>query len=160
MKSGNTKISFLLLVIILSGATGWAIARLWPIWMTSELSVPLMTAVIMSGLAGFLFAWTMKVRAYLKTPLRRNGLNPIIVARSAALALASSRAASIAAGFYAGVLLLNALTFDTAASRRCIGISGLTVVASLAVVTIGLWLERMCRLPDDLDKTTANGVGI
>jgi hypothetical protein len=65
---------------------------------------------------------------------------------------------SIAAGFYGGVLLLNVLMLDTEASRRCIGISGLTVVAGLMVAAIGLWLERICRLPDDLDKTSTKSV--
>ena len=158
MKAGNTKISFLVMMMALSGAAGWSVARLWPVWTSTELSVPLMTPVIMSGLAGFLFAWTWMVRANLKKPPRRNALDPIVAARSAAFALASSRVGSIAAGFYGGVLLLNVLMLDTEASRRCIGISGLTVVAGLMVAAIGLWLERICRLPDDLDKTSTKSV--
>jgi len=151
MRASNTKISTLLMTGVLAGATGWSVARLWPIWTGTEFSVPLLTPFIMSALVGFLFSWTLMVRANLKKSSRRNGLDPLVSARSAALALSSSRVGSVAAGFYAGVLMLNALMLDSEASRRCVGTASLCVLASLIVATLGLWLERICRLPNDFD---------
>jgi uncharacterized membrane protein YfcA len=107
----------------------------------------------MSALAAFLVAWTFMVRANHAKKAHHQRLEPIVAARSAALALAASRVGSIAAGFYGGVLLVNALMLDTQASSRCVAITSLTVLASLVVAGFGLWLERICRLPEDFDKT-------
>jgi len=154
MKSPNTKFSALVIMATLSGVIGWSVAKLWPTWTATELSVPLLTPFVMGALAGFLLAWTWMVRANLKKTSRRNELDPIVAARSAALALSASRVGAIATGFYGGVLILNALTLDTEASRRCVGISGATMLASVIVAGLGLWLERICRLPEDADKAT------
>jgi hypothetical protein len=96
------------------------------------------------------------VRIHLKGASGRNRLEPVVAARSAALALSSSRVGSIALGFYGGVLLLNALTLDTEASHRCVRITSATVVASFVVLVVGLWLERICRLPNNLDKAATD----
>lgn len=82
-------------------------------------------------------------------PERRDvRIDPIVAARTAALALASSRAGSLAAGFYAGVFLTNILdvNFPPAAQRAVF--CGITLLASAATVVIAMWLERMCRLPE------------
>lgn len=156
MKAHNTKISYLLMLVALAGATGWSLCKLWPTWTTTEMSVPLLTPFVMAALAGFLFAWTLMVRGNLKKPSRHNQLDPIVAARSGALALSASRVGSLAVGFYTGVLLLNAVTLDSEASRTRVGISGVTVVASLFVIALGLWLERICRLPKDENKAMPN----
>lgn len=158
MKSPNTRISRLVLLVALTGSTGWSLAKLWPTWMQTQLAVPALTPIVMSALAVFLVAWTFMVRANLKKTATGNRLDPLVTARSAALALSASRVGSAAVGFYGGVLLLNALTLDTETSRRCVAISSATVIASLVVVVFGLWLERICRLPEDVDKGVA-GVG-
>jgi len=114
----------------------------------------------MSVLACFLLAWTLMVRANHAKTSHHHRLDPVVAARSAALALAASRVGSIAAGFYGGVLLVNALMLDTQASGRRVGITSLTVLASLIVVGLGLWLEHICRLPDDFDKTPPEVAGV
>jgi hypothetical protein len=113
----------------------------------------------MAALAVFLLAWTFMVRANHAKTTGHQKLDPIVAARSAALALAASRVGSIAAGFYAGVLLVNALMLHTPASGRCVEITSFTVLASLIVVVLGLWLEHICRLPDDFHKTPPEAAG-
>ena len=154
MKLQNTKLSVLIAASALAAAVGWSIAKLWPAWTSTQFAVPLLTPIVLWSLVAFLLAWTFMVRANVKKVAHLNKLDPMVAARSAALALSSSRAGAIAVGFYAGVLVLNALTLDTAASRRCVLITSVTVVAALFVVIIGLWLERICRLPDDGHNTT------
>jgi len=154
MKLQKTKVSLLVAVCALSVAIGWSIAKLWPAWTSTQFAVPALTPIVLWGLFAFLLAWTLMVRANLKKVAQANKLDPLVAARSAALALSSSRAGSIAAGFYSGVLLLNVLTLDTPASRRCVLITSVTVVAALLVIMIGLWLERLCRLPDEGNNTT------
>jgi hypothetical protein len=160
MKSPNTRISTLVLLVVLATSAGWSLATLWPTWTQTQLAVPVLTPIVMSALAVFLVAWTLMVRTNLKNTATRNRLDPIVAVRSAALALSASRVGSIAVGFYAGVLILNALTLDTEASRRCVTISGLTVFASLIVVICALLLERICRLPNDVDKPAAGAEGV
>jgi len=153
MKLQHTKVSALIAVSALAAAVGWSIAKLWPEWTSTQFAVPVLTPIVLWGLFAFLLAWTLMVRANLKKVTHPNKLDPIVTARSAALALSSSRAAAVAFGFYAGVLLLAALTLDTPASHRCVVITSITVLAALLVMIIGLWLERICRLPDDGDNT-------
>ena len=146
MKSNSTKFSFLLALLALAGASGWSLARLWPTWNSTEMAIPVLTPVVMSVLACFLLAWTLMVRANHAKTSHHHRLDPIVAARSAALALAASRVGSVAAGFYGGVLLVNALMLDTQASGRCIAVTSLTVLASLIVVGLGLWLEHILSL--------------
>jgi hypothetical protein len=75
-------------------------------------------------------------------------VDPLAVARYVVLAKASSLAASIFAGFYAGVLIWlltqraenSHAAADTAPTATGLG-------AALALVAAALWLERCCRVP-------------
>jgi hypothetical protein len=83
---------------------------------------------------------------------RREGaapLEPLAVARFAALAKASSLGGSLFAGVYAGLLLFLLSERDHLAAAandvpECTG----GVIAAGLLVAAALWLERCCRIPD------------
>jgi hypothetical protein len=85
---------------------------------------------------------------------RTKPINPIVVARLAALAKASSPVGALFAGGYAGFL-----GFVATESSRQAHIDTRTaivgVVCSVALAAAALWLERVCRVktppPDDSD---------
>lgn len=143
---------------VLAGATGWSIARLWPTWTYTEMPVPVLTPILLSTFAGGLFSITLKVRSRLKDPAGRRELHPVFSTRTAALALAASRTGAVAMGFYAGVYLVNVLTLDSEASRTAAGNASPTVLVSAVIVALALWLERMCRLPNDTHTETSTNV--
>ena len=78
-----------------------------------------------------------------------------MAARTAALAMAASRAGSLVLGFYAGVALASLPHRDTPAGMTKTWASAASAVGALALVAAALWLEFLCRLPLDDDRATA-----
>lgn len=79
-------------------------------------------------------------------------IEPLFVARLAALAKASSLGGSIFAGFYGGLLgwaYFQRDWLDTAADAVPAAAAG--TIASALLVAAGLWLESACRVPDQPD---------
>lgn len=87
---------------------------------------------------------------------RRPGVlpvNPLTVARLAALAKASSLAGALVLGGYAGILVYTlARRQELVAARSDARTSGLGIAASVALVAAALWLEHSCRTPDRPDR--------
>ena len=78
-------------------------------------------------------------------------INPIVVARLAALAKASSPVGALATGAYAGFLAKVAMTAGAAARDDTrTAIAG--VVCSIALTLAGLLLERVCRVKPPQDE--------
>ena len=78
----------------------------------------------------------------------RPPVQPLVVARLAVVAKASSLAGAIFAGWYGGLLpwlLIEAGRLSQAATEVAPAIGGL--VASAALMSAALWLERACRVP-------------
>jgi len=83
-------------------------------------------------------------------------INPIIVARLAALAKASSPVGALAAGAYAGFLGKVAVTAGEAASHDTkTAIAG--VVCGVALMLAALLLERVCRVKPPSDEPPVDG---
>jgi len=83
-------------------------------------------------------------------------INPIVVARLAALAKASSPVGALAAGAYAGFLGKVAVTSGDAASHDTrTAIAG--VVCGVALMLAALLLERVCRVKPPPDEPPVEG---
>ena len=78
-----------------------------------------------------------------------NPLPPLVAARTAALAMAASRVGSIVGGLYLGILIGEMPNASTAAGRSALLLAGLAAAGALAMAVVGVWLEAMCRLPQD-----------
>lgn len=143
----QTRISFLVSLTFIAGAIGWAVANIWPALFSQAFATPWLTAITMWLIGLALLIWTLLARKKIKPEKGKPRLDPLLAARSAALAMSASRVGAIALGFYVGILIENLVFSDSPASNERAVICGLTAIASLLTTIIGLWLEHICRLP-------------
>jgi len=121
------------------------------------LLVPWGAALAMGLVAIAVLGWALLARPRL---LHRPGhapMDPILAARTAALAMAGSRTGAAVTGFYLGVAAALLPAADTEAGRSSAGASAATAAAGAALAVVALWLEGMCRLPGDDDDATSRG---
>jgi hypothetical protein len=133
----------------IAAALGWAANRLVDAFAERSLSVPITMPVAMALLALTTALWARGTRARLSGKPGTRPMDPLVAARSAALAMAASRVGAIVAGFYAGVLVDLVPRFDVPGVRERGVVAIATVVMAVLLALAGLWLERICRLPDD-----------
>jgi hypothetical protein len=139
-----------------AAALGWATARLIDAFADRSISVPITMPVVMALLALATALWARGTRARLAGRPGTRPMDPIVAARSAALAMAASRAGALVAGFYSGVLVELVPRFDIPGVRERGVVAIATVVMAVLLAAAGLWLERICRLPDDRPPSAAD----
>ncbi|MCD0482477.1 DUF3180 domain-containing protein [Streptacidiphilus sp. ASG 303] len=142
-------------IAVVSGVLSWAGAKLWD--SLGELpGVPAAAPVVLAVVAVVLLAAAISIRARLRAQRDREpdarGVDPLSAARAVVLGQASALVAALAVGVYGGtgVFLLSLL--DQPARRTQAVTAGLAVLAGVAVVVAALWLQQICRLPDDNDN--------
>ena len=79
-------------------------------------------------------------------------IEPLVAARLAALAKASSHAAAVLAGVFGGMVIYLSSSLDKPTPRRDFYVSGATVLACLALIVAALFLEYSCRVPKDPEE--------
>ena len=139
----------LIALAVLAAAAGWAVVRIMDALANRTLPVPWTMPVAMTLLALALALWARGTRGRLAGKPGTTPMDPLVAARSAALAMAASRVGSLVAGFYAGVGIALAPAWEVPGVRDRILVAAATVVTSLLVVLAALWLERVCRVKDD-----------
>ncbi|WP_405390112.1 DUF3180 domain-containing protein [Streptomyces sp. NBC_01102] len=137
-----------------AGVLSWGAARLWDSLGTLP-SVPLAAPVVLAVIAVVLLATALSIRARLRAQRERRpgakGVEPLMAARAVVFGQASALVAALVAGMYGGtgVFLLGYL--DIPPRRDQAIYAGSAVVAGIAVVAAAVFLERVCRLPEDGD---------
>lgn len=146
-------------VFIIAGVLSWAGARLWNAVGTLP-SVPLAAPIVLALIAVVLLSTAISIRARLKAQRERDpeakGVDPLMAARAVVFGQASALVAALVAGMYGGtgVFLLEYL--DIPARRDQAIYAGFSVLAGLGVIAAAVFLERVCKLPDDDEH---NGTG-
>ncbi|KAF4409460.1 MULTISPECIES: DUF3180 family protein [Streptomyces] len=142
-------------IFVVTGVLSWAAARLWNAYGTLP-GVPVAAPVVLAVIAVVLAATALALRARLKAQRERvpgaKGVDPMVAARAVVFGQASALVASLVAGGYGGVgvfLLLDSL--DAGMRRDQALYAGLSVLASVGVVAAAVFLERVCKLPEDDD---------
>lgn len=148
-------------LFVVAGVLGWAGSRLWNAFGTLP-SVPVAAPIVLTLIAVVLLATALSLRARLRAQRERRpgakGVDPLQAARAVVFGQASALVAALVAGLYAGVGVFLATTdFGIPVRRSQAGYAGLSVLAGVAVVAAAMFLERVCRLPEDDDTST--GVG-
>jgi high-affinity Fe2+/Pb2+ permease len=139
-------------VFVVAGVLSWAGARLWTSLGTLP-SVPLAAPIVLALIAVVLLATALSLRSRLKAQRERRpeakGVDPLMAARAVVFGQASALVAALVSGMYGGtgVVLLESL--DIPARRDQAVYAGFSVLAGIAVVAAALFLERVCRLPED-----------
>ncbi|MFF3938227.1 DUF3180 domain-containing protein [Streptomyces phaeofaciens] len=148
------RIRVLVGVFLVAGILSWAGARLWNSIGTLP-SVPLAAPIVLALIAVVLLATALSLRARLKAQRERRpgakGVDPLMAARAVVFGQASALVAALVSGMYGGtgVFLLESL--DIPARRDQVIYAGFSVVAGIGVIAAALFLERVCKLPEDDD---------
>ncbi|MFD0367117.1 DUF3180 domain-containing protein [Streptomyces sp. NPDC127114] len=146
-------------LFLAAGILSWGAARLWNSVGTLP-SVPLAAPIVLAAIAAVLFATALSLRARLKAQRERRpdakGVEPLMAARAVVFGQASALVAALVAGMYGGtgVVLLDSL--DIPARRDQAIYAAFAVLAGIAVIAAALFLEHVCKLPEDEDN---NGPG-
>ncbi|MET8765772.1 DUF3180 domain-containing protein [Streptomyces sp. NPDC004658] len=142
-------------VFVMAGILSWAGARLWNSIGTLP-SVPLAAPVVLALIAVVLLSTALSLRARLRAQRERRpgakGVDPLMAARAVVFGQASALVAALVAGMYGGtgVFLLELL--DIPARRDQAIYAGFSVLTGLAVIAAAIFLERVCKLPEDDDQ--------
>jgi len=137
-----------------AGVLSWGGARLWDSLGTLP-SVPLGAPIVLAVIAVVLLATALSIRARLRAQRERRpgakGVEPMMAARAVVFGQASALVAALVAGMYGGtgVFLLGSL--DVPPRRDQAVYAGFAVLAGIAVVAAGVFIERVCKLPEDGD---------
>ncbi|MGD9484641.1 DUF3180 domain-containing protein [Streptomyces sp. TRM70308] len=150
------RVRVLLGVFLVAGVLAWAGSRLWYA-LGSLPAVPALAPVVLAGIAAVLLATVLSLRARLRAQRERRagarGVEPMMAARAVLFGQASALVGALAAGVYGGMglFLVTSDLFLVSARRGQALYAGLSVLAAAALVAVALWLQRVCRLPDDED---------
>ena len=146
-------------VFVVAGVLSWAGARLWNSIGTLP-SVPLAAPIVLALIAVVLLATALSLRGRFKAQRERRpeakGVDPLMAARAVVFGQASALVAALVSGMYGGtgVFLLESL--DIPARRDQAIYAAFAVLAAVAVIAAAVFLERVCRLPEDDEH---NGTG-
>ena len=146
-----TLLRHLAISAVVLAVTGWIVASEWMNVVGQGLPVPAMTSLTLWVFGICLLGWTLMSRNSIQPKPGTRPMEPIIAARTAALAMAASRMASWVGGFYVGVLIWNVTRLDTPSGAQRVVTSGLNIAATVVIIVVALWLESNCRLPEKQD---------
>jgi phosphatidylglycerophosphate synthase len=140
-------------VFVVAGVLSWAGARLWNSVGTLP-SVPLAAPIVLALIAAVLMSTALSLRARLRAQRERRpgakGVDPLAAARALVFAQASALVAALVAGMYGGTcvyLIMYKLDMEPRQDQAVY--SGLAFLAGAAVVVAAVFLERVCKLPED-----------
>ncbi|MFG3254337.1 DUF3180 domain-containing protein [Streptomyces sp. NPDC048172] len=149
------RIRILVGVFAVAGVLSWAGARLWDSLGTLP-SVPVAAPIVLGAIAAVLLATALSLRSRLKAQRERvpgaKGVDPMMAARALLFGQASALVAALVSGMYGGAgLFLATERSDVPARGDQALYAGLAVVAGIAVIAAAVFLQRVCRLPEDQD---------
>jgi hypothetical protein len=141
-----TRPGSLALVVLVACVAAWALANRFYGDLPSFTWFPVLTLAL---LAIFELIVARATRARIEQKEGAGPVEPLAVARFAALGKASSLGGALFVGLYAGMLfyLLSERDHLAAAADDLPECAG-GVVAAALLVAAALWLERCCRIPD------------
>jgi hypothetical protein len=145
-----TRWTVLLAIGLLAGIVSWlVVSKEYDSWPALPIAGPL-TLVILA-IAELAFALSVRNRLRNARQPARHRLDPIFVARLAVLAKASSHAAAVVGGLYAGFLVYTLRHLGKPRINADSRASGISLAASVALIAAALFLEHCCRVPKPPD---------
>lgn len=137
-----------------AGVLSWGGARLWDSLGTLP-SVPLAAPIVLAVIAVVLLATALSIRSRLRAQRERRpgaqGVEPMMAARAVVFGQASALVVALVTGLYGGVGVFLLGSLDNPPRRDQAIYAGFAVLAGIAVIAAALFLERVCKLPDDED---------
>lgn len=131
----------------------WSAAHLWDTVGTLP-GVPVAAPIVLALIAAALLATGLSLRSRLRAQRERRpgakGVDPLAAARALVFAQASALVAALVAGMYGGTcvyLIMYKLDMEPRQDQAVY--SGLAFLAGAVVVVAAVFLERVCKLPED-----------
>ncbi len=146
-----TRLGLLATLALLAAVVGWCVVGLFDSVVGRSLPVPWTAPAALLVVALALFIWALLLRPRLQHKRGTTPVSPFVAARTAALAMAASRTGALVGGFYLGAVVAFVPSWFAEAPRERVVVGSVAVIASVLVVLAALWLERICRLPDQGD---------
>ena len=109
--------------------------------------------------AGFVGVWAAVARRRLHPEAGTARMEPLAAARTTALAFAGSRTGAVICGLYGGIALRLIQETAVAAGRERLLAAALASLGGLVLAALSLWLEGICRLPEDHDEAGSRSTG-
>lgn len=142
-----TRLRDLLLIAVVAGVGSWLLVRTG---YGSIPPLPTFAGVTLAVLAVVEVVLAFALRARIQRRAGTKAIDPLMAARSVALAKASSLVGALMGGLWAGLLvyvLAHRALLESAARDTPGAVVGL--LSSAALVGAALWLEHSCRTPKD-----------
>lgn len=137
-----------------AGVVSWGGARLWDSLGTLP-SVPLAAPIVLAVIAVVLLATALSIRSRLRAQRERRpgakGVEPLMAARAVVFGQASALVVALVSGMYGGTGVFLLTQLDNTPRRDQAVYAGFAVLAGIAVIAAALFLEHVCKLPDDED---------
>ncbi|MFE6763881.1 MULTISPECIES: DUF3180 domain-containing protein [unclassified Streptomyces] len=142
-----------------AGVLSWGAARLWDSFGTLP-SVPLAAPIVLAVIAVVLLATALSIRSRLRAQRERRpgakGVEPMMAARALVFAQASALVVALVSGMYGGTAVFLLGSLDIPPRRDQAVYAAFAVLAGIAVIAAALFLEHVCKLPDDKDDNKPN----
>ncbi|MEZ0091434.1 DUF3180 domain-containing protein [Streptacidiphilus sp. EB129] len=144
-------------ITVVAGVLSWGGSRLWNS-VGSLPGVPAAAPIVLALIAVVLAVTAINLRGRLRAQRDRvpgaKGVDPLSAARAVVLGQASALVSALVTGVYGGMGVFLLSLMDTVPARKGQALTALfAVLAGVAVMAAGLWLQHICRLPDDPDAT-------
>ena len=145
-----TRIRTLVVLAVVVGALWWLVLRILD---GNGLTLPALTWTAPAGVLALavvvaLAWWTVRRRRAPTNPAIRP-IEPLGMARLAALGTAGSHVGAALVGFYVGWVLLLLPDVEISSRRDRAVLAGVAALCALLLAVAGLLLERACRVRDD-----------
>ena len=146
-------------ITLVAGVLSWAGSQLWNS-VGSLPGVPTAAPIVLAAVAVVLIVTAVSLRSRLRAQRDRvpdaKGVDPLSAARAVVLGQASALVAALVTGIYGGIGVFLLTMGDAPPARHSQALTSLfAVLAGIAVMAAGLWIQYICRLPDDPDTETA-----
>jgi hypothetical protein len=149
----------LTVITLVAGVLSWGGARLWNSVGTLP-GVPAAAPIVLAVIAVVLAAAAISLRGRLRAQRERvpgaKGVDPLSAARAVVLGQASALVAALVTGVYGGMGVFLLTLMSNAPARKGQALTALfAVIAGVGVMAAGLWLQHVCKLPEDDDDRGA-----
>ncbi|MFI6941175.1 DUF3180 domain-containing protein [Streptomyces sp. NPDC050418] len=148
-------------LFVVAGLLSWAVSKLLVArdslgtLPSVPLAAPIVLGIIAAALAATAFSLRSRLRAQRDRVPGAKGVEPMMAARAVVFGQASALVSALVSGVYGGVGIFLLAHLDVPARRDQAIYAALAVVAGIAVIAAALFLERVCKLPEDDDTEGA-----
>ena len=154
-----TRITLLVAIAAIVAAVGWGLVRVVDSWAGRVLPLPWLAAAALWLVAAAVLYWAISSKPRLAREPGAKPMPPLVAARTAAMAMAASRAGAVMCGLYAGIAVGVVPLMVVPSGISTFWAALIASIGALALTVAAMWLERMCRLPINPDDPRHGGGG-